>query len=46
VAHAAQTRVYLHKSKGERRIATLIDSPYLAEGEALFTIVTNGIADA
>ena len=46
VAHAAQTRVYLRKSKGERRIATLIDSPYLPEGEALFTIVANGIADA
>jgi len=45
-AHAAQTRVYLRKSKGERRIATLIDSPYLPEGEALFTIVANGIADA
>jgi DNA repair protein RadA len=46
MAHAAQTRVYLRKSKGERRIATLIDSPYLPEGEALFTIVANGIADA
>jgi DNA repair protein RadA len=46
VAHAAQTRVYLRKSKGERRIATLIDSPYLPEGEALFTIVASGIADA
>jgi len=45
-AHAAQTRVYLRKSKGERRIATLIDSPYLPEGEALFAIVANGIADA
>jgi len=30
----------------ERRIATLIDSPYLPEGEAVFTIVANGIADA
>jgi DNA repair protein RadA len=38
--------VYLRKSKGERRIATLIDSPYLPEGEALFTIVAAGIADA
>ncbi len=46
VAHAAQTRIYLRKSKGERRIATLIDSPYLPEGEALFTIVAAGIADA
>jgi DNA repair protein RadA len=46
VAHAAQTRVYLRKSKGERRIATLIDSPYLPEGEARFTTVANGIAHA
>jgi DNA repair protein RadA len=46
VAHAAQTRIYLRKSKAERRIATLIDSPYLPEGEALFTIVPQGIADA
>jgi len=36
--------VYLRKSKGERHIATLIDSPYLLEGEALFTIVASGIA--
>ncbi|MFX1562865.1 MAG: hypothetical protein ACFFDP_06120 [Promethearchaeota archaeon] len=46
VTHAAQTRVHLRKSKSERRIATLIDSPYLPEGEALFTIVASGIADA
>ncbi|MFX1244401.1 MAG: DNA repair and recombination protein RadA, partial [Promethearchaeota archaeon] len=46
VAHAAQTRIYLRKSKAERRIATLIDSPYLPEGEALFTITAQGIADA
>ncbi|MFX1563793.1 MAG: hypothetical protein ACFFDP_10875 [Promethearchaeota archaeon] len=45
-AHKAQTRVHLCKSKGERRIATLIDSPYLPEGEALFTIGASGIADA
>jgi hypothetical protein len=38
--------VLLPKRKGERRIATLIDSPYLPEGEALFIIVANGIADA
>jgi len=46
VAHAAQTRIFLRKSKGERRIATLIDSPYLPEGEALFVITPNGISDA
>ncbi|MDO8056235.1 MAG: hypothetical protein Q6361_05190 [Candidatus Hermodarchaeota archaeon] len=38
VAHAVQTRIYLWKSKTERRIATLIESPYLPEGEVLFTI--------
>jgi len=43
---ATQRRLYLGKSKGERWIATLIDSPYLPEGEALFTIVANGIVDA
>jgi len=41
-----QTGLFPRKSKGEWRIATLIDSPYLPEGEALFTIVANGIADA
>jgi DNA repair protein RadA len=46
VADAAQTVVYLRKSKGERRIATLIDLPYLPKGEALSTIAANGIADA
>jgi DNA repair protein RadA len=44
VVHAAQTRVCLRSSKGERRIATLIDSPYSPEGEASFTIPANGIA--
>jgi DNA repair protein RadA len=44
--HSAETRVYPRRSKGERRTATVIDSPYLPEGEALFTIVANGIADA
>jgi len=38
--------VFLRKSKEERRIAALIDSRYLPEGEALYTIVANGIADA
>ncbi|MFX0086803.1 MAG: DNA repair and recombination protein RadA, partial [Candidatus Hodarchaeota archaeon] len=36
VAHASQTRVYLRKSKGERRIARIADSPLLPENETVF----------
>jgi DNA repair protein RadA len=45
VAHACTFRVYLRKSKGERRIARLIDSPNLPEAEAIFTISEDGIRD-
>lgn len=45
VAHASQTRVYLRKSKGERRIARIADSPLLPENEAVFAIATEGIID-
>ncbi|MFW9997280.1 MAG: DNA repair and recombination protein RadA [Candidatus Odinarchaeota archaeon] len=43
VGHTAQTRVYLRKSKGNNRIARIIDSPLLPEGEAIFTINKVGI---
>lgn len=45
VAHAAQTRVYLRKSKGERRIARIVDSPLLPENEAIFGLTADGIVD-
>ncbi len=45
VAHAATYRVYLRKSKPPRRIARLIDSPNLPEGEAVFSLTTEGIRD-
>jgi DNA repair protein RadA len=45
VAHAAQTRVYLRKSKGERRIARIVDSPSLPENEAIFGVTEAGIVD-
>jgi len=45
LAHVPQTRIYLRKSKENRRIARLVDSPYLPEGEAIFLITTNGIRD-
>ena len=45
VAHASQTRVYLRKSKGERRIARIADSPLLPENETVFAITGDGIID-
>jgi len=38
-------RLYLRKSKGPKRIARLIDSPHLPEGEAVFTVSEKGITD-
>ncbi len=45
VGHTSTYRVYLRKSKGEKRIARLIDSPHLPEGEAVFAIKAEGITD-
>ncbi len=45
VGHASTFRLYLRKSKGGRRIARLIDSPNLPEGEAVFTVTAGGIVD-
>ena len=45
VGHTATFRIYLRKSKGPKRIARLIDSPHLPEGEAVFTINECGIRD-
>ncbi|MFX0092356.1 MAG: DNA repair and recombination protein RadA [Candidatus Hodarchaeota archaeon] len=45
VAHAAHTRVYLRKSKGNRRIARIADSPLLPESETVFIITEQGILD-
>ena len=46
LGHQATFRVYLRKSKAEKRIAKLIDSPSLPEGETVFKVVTEGIRDA
>ncbi|MDD1778104.1 MAG: DNA repair and recombination protein RadA [Candidatus Helarchaeota archaeon] len=45
LAHTSTYRLYLRKSKGTKRVARLIDSPCLPEGEALFDITENGIED-
>ena len=45
VGHTATFRLYLRKSKGEKRIARLVDSPNLPEAEAVFTVSKVGIRD-
>ena len=41
--HAATFRIYLRKSKGDKRIAKLVDSPHLPDGEAVFRVTPEGI---
>ena len=45
VGHTATFRVYLRKGKTGKRIARLIDSPNLPEGEAVFMVTEDGIKD-
>ncbi|MEM0341025.1 MAG: DNA repair and recombination protein RadA [Acidilobaceae archaeon] len=45
VAHAPGVRVYLKKSKGNRRIARVVDAPHLPEAETTFAITEFGIRD-
>ncbi len=45
LAHSATTRIYLRKSKEQRRIARMFDSPNLPEREAVFRITEQGIKD-
>ncbi len=45
LGHTATFRLYLRKSKGGKRIARLVDSPNLAEGEAIFSVESEGIRE-
>jgi len=45
VGHASKTRLYLRKSKEDKRVAKLVDSPSLPDGEAIYRITENGIED-
>ncbi|HUV01989.1 MAG TPA: DNA repair and recombination protein RadA [Desulfobacteria bacterium] len=45
LGHTATFRLYLRKSKGEKRIARLVDSPNLPEAEAVFSVTGAGIGD-
>src|SRR3989344_2363896 len=45
VGHASTFRIYLRKGKKGSRVAKLIDSPSLPEGECSFYVETSGIKD-
>lgn len=45
VAHASTFRVYLRKGKKGSRVAKLIDSPNMPEGEAIFYVTEHGLKD-
>lgn len=45
LAHNATFRIYLRKGKAGKRIARLVDSPSLPEGETVFSVSENGIED-
>jgi DNA repair protein RadA len=45
LAHAATYRIYVRKGKEEKRIARLVDSPNMPEGECVFKVTPKGIAD-
>ena len=45
LGHFSTHRLYVRKSKGNTRIARIIDSPNLPEGEAVYIIAPEGIRD-
>ncbi len=47
VGHTSHTRIYLRRaSHGPVRIARLVSSPYLPDGEEIFKVTEDGIEDA
>lgn len=45
LGHASTYRVWLKKGLAGKRIARLVDSPHLPEGECVFKITSDGIVD-
>ena len=45
LGHASTYRIWLKKGLAGKRIARLVDSPHLPEGESVFKVVTEGIVD-
>ena len=45
VGHQSTYRLYLRKGKDDKRIARLVDSPSMPDGEAVFRVTSRGISD-
>ena len=45
LAHASTFRLYLRKAKAGRRIARLVDSPNLPDGECVYNVTQEGLKD-
>lgn len=45
LAHASCTRLHLKKGRDNARVAKLVDSPSMPEGEAQFAITDGGVVD-
>jgi DNA repair protein RadA len=45
LAHMSTYRLYVRKSKDDKRIARLVDSPNMPEGEAVFRVTPGGLTD-
>ncbi|RLM68154.1 DNA repair and recombination protein RadA [Halorubrum sp. Atlit-8R] len=43
LGHASTFRIYLRKSKGDKRIVRLVDAPNLADGEAVMRVQNEGL---
>jgi len=45
LGHTSTFRLYLRKSKGDKRIVRLVDSPNLPDGEAIISVTGPGLVD-
>lgn len=45
LAHASTYRIYLRKSRENKRIGRLVDSPSMPDGECVFRVTETGIGD-
>lgn len=45
LAHMSTYRLYVRKGKEDKRIARLVDSPNMPEGEAVFRVTPKGLSD-
>ncbi|MCD4704006.1 MAG: DNA repair and recombination protein RadA, partial [Methanosarcinaceae archaeon] len=45
LGHTSTFRLYIRKSKGDKRVIRLVDSPCMPDGESIISILTSGICD-